>query len=86
MARQKVSGCLRTLTGAQQFCAIRSYLTTAAKHGRTFLDNPRHARRGPTLVARNKLIITRRADQLPGGSSIPVTLPFEQTQYQGGFP
>ncbi len=36
--RQKVSGCLRTLTGAAQFCAIRSYLATAAKHGINFFD------------------------------------------------
>jgi transposase len=36
--RQKVSGCLRTLTGARQFCAIRSYVSTAAKHGRSFFD------------------------------------------------
>jgi hypothetical protein len=34
--RQKVSGCARTLTGARQFTAIRSYLATAAKHGITF--------------------------------------------------
>jgi transposase len=36
--RQKVSGCLRTLAGARQFCAIRSHLSTAAKHGQNFFD------------------------------------------------
>ena len=36
--KQKVSGCLRTLTGARQFCAIRSYLQTAAKHGLHFFS------------------------------------------------
>ena len=36
--RQKVSGCLRTLTGARQFCAIRSYLSTAAKHHKRLFD------------------------------------------------
>ncbi|HEX5116301.1 MAG TPA: IS66 family transposase [Pseudonocardiaceae bacterium] len=35
--REKVSGCLRTLTGAHDFAAIRSYLATAAKHGMGFL-------------------------------------------------
>lgn len=30
--RQKVSGCLRTLTGAEEFCSIRTYTATAAKH------------------------------------------------------
>ncbi len=36
--RQKVSGSLRTITGARQFCAIRSYLSTAANHGLSFFD------------------------------------------------
>jgi transposase len=36
--RQKVSGCQRTLTGLQNFAAIRSYTATALKHGLTMLD------------------------------------------------
>lgn len=36
--RIKVSGCLRTLTGAAQFAAIRSYTATATRHGQNMLD------------------------------------------------
>ena len=36
--RQKVSGCMRTMTGAHQFCAIRSYTATAVKHGLNLFD------------------------------------------------
>lgn len=32
--RQKISGCLRTMTGAQAFCSLRSYLATGRKQGR----------------------------------------------------
>ena len=36
--KQKVSGCMRTLASAQDFAAMRSYLSTAAKHGRRPYD------------------------------------------------
>lgn len=36
--RIKVSGCLRTLTGAQEFAAIRSYTATAVRQGQNVLD------------------------------------------------
>lgn len=36
--KQKVSGGMRTLAGAQDFAAMRSYLATAAKHGRRPFD------------------------------------------------
>jgi len=36
--RIKVSGCMRSMAGAEEFCAIRSYLATAARHGIGALD------------------------------------------------
>jgi transposase len=36
--RIKVSGSMRSMTGAEIFCAIRSYLATAARHGISALD------------------------------------------------
>jgi transposase len=36
--RIKVSGCMRPMTGAARFCAIRSYLATAAKHSTGMLE------------------------------------------------
>jgi transposase len=36
--QQKISGCFRTVVGAKAFCAVRSYLQTAQKHGLQGLD------------------------------------------------
>ena len=31
--QQKISGCMRTVTGAQRFARLRSYVSTVKKHG-----------------------------------------------------
>lgn len=36
--QQKISGCFRTTTGAEHFCKIRSYISTARKQGQRTMD------------------------------------------------
>jgi transposase len=36
--RIKISGCMRSIAGAEEFCAIRSYLATAARHSINALE------------------------------------------------
>jgi transposase len=36
--QQKISGCWRTITGAEQFLALRAYLSTANKHHQPIAD------------------------------------------------
>jgi transposase len=44
--RIKISGCMRSMAGAEAFCALRSYLSTAAKHRIAKLDALTRAARG----------------------------------------
>jgi transposase len=46
----KVSGCMRLMAGAGAFCAIRSYLSTAAKHGIARLDAVTRAASGEVWI------------------------------------
>jgi len=48
--RQKISGTFRTAVGADIFCNIRGYISTARKNGRRMLDAIQDALRGNPFV------------------------------------
>jgi transposase len=48
--RQKISGCFRTLRGAQIFCRIRSYLSTCRKQGRNLWQALQRAVSGAPFI------------------------------------
>jgi transposase len=50
--KQKVSGAFRTRPGAETFCAIRSYISTARKHGLNVIDAIHDALTGVPFIPR----------------------------------
>jgi transposase len=50
--KQKVSGAFRTRTGAETFCAIRSYISTTRKRGLNVIDAIHGALTGTPLSSR----------------------------------
>ena len=48
--RIKVSGCMRSIARAEAFCAIRSYIATATKHGTGMRDALTRAANGTPWV------------------------------------
>lgn len=48
--RLKISGCFRTVQGAEHFARIRSYLSTARKQGRNILDSITAAIKGTPFL------------------------------------
>ena len=47
--KQKISGCFRTLRGAEAFCRIRSYVSTMRKQGQSLLAALQHVCEGNPL-------------------------------------
>jgi transposase len=48
--KQKVSGSFRTLSGAETFCAIRSYISTVRKHGYNVIHQIYNAFNGDPFI------------------------------------
>jgi hypothetical protein len=63
--RIKVSGCMRSMKGAESFCAIRSYLATAARHGITWVDALTRTAEGKPLDPRHHLMLIQRPEPTP---------------------
>ncbi|MFN2453322.1 MAG: IS66 family transposase [Pyrinomonadaceae bacterium] len=48
--KQKISGCFRTNKGAQEFCRLRSYVSTMKKQGRGVMEAIRSVYAGQTMM------------------------------------
>jgi len=53
--RLKISGCFRTVQGAEHFARIRSYFSTARKQGRNILDSITYAIKGKPFLPADSL-------------------------------